>query len=171
MASSLSFLGAIHTAISLIPVLAGAYGFARDGRITPHSRLGDWYLYGMLGSVFSSFGLSSTGGFNSGHALGIIALLAIFAGRHVQSVQRLGNARPYLQTASMTFSFLVLMIPGLNETLSRVPVGNPIGHGPDSPEVKLAIAIAFGIFLLGLGYQMLRLRQQRGATNGLNVSA
>ncbi|GLK88996.1 hypothetical protein [Pseudomonas turukhanskensis] len=161
MASSLSFLGTIHTAISVVPVVAGAYGFVRAGRIEPHSRIGDWYLYGMLGSVFSAFGLSSTGGFNSGHALGIIALAAIFFGRHVMAVQRLGNARDYLQTASMTFSYLVLMIPGLNESLSRLPVGNPIGHGPDSPEVKLAIGIAFGIFVLGLAYQLLRLRGQR----------
>jgi hypothetical protein len=158
MANPLSTLGIVHTALSLVPVLAGLYAFARHGRIPPHGALGNSYWYGMLGSVLTSFGLSSTGGFNSGHAIGILAVAVILLARQAMRLQRLGNGRAYLETACMSFSFLLLMIPGLNESLSRLPPSAPIGNGPDSPEVKLAILAALLLFLVGLGYQCLRAR-------------
>lgn len=165
MATPLSTLGIVHTALSLIPLLAGLYAFLRLGRIPARGVLGNVYGYGMLGSVVSAFGLSSTGGFNSGHGIGLLALAVILLGRKAAQLQRLGNLRAYLQTACMSFSFLLLMIPGLNETLSRLPPSAPIGNGPESPEVKLAILVALCLFLIGLGYQCLRLRaRQPGLT-------
>ncbi|HSX72344.1 MAG TPA: hypothetical protein VLF16_15535 [Pseudomonas sp.] len=158
MATPLSTLGIVHTAISLAPVLIGLYAFLRLGRIPPRGALGEAYWYGMLGSVVSAFGLSSTGGFNSGHAIGLLALAVILLGRQSLQLQRLGQLRPYLETACMSFSFLLLMIPGLNESLSRLPPSAPIGNGPDSPEVKLALLVALLLFLVGLGYQCQRLR-------------
>lgn len=157
MANSMSALGIIHTMLSMVPVIIGAYAFFRYGRIDPDKQVGRWYQYGMLASVVTAFGLSSTGGLNSGHALGLIALAAILMGRSALRLRPLGKVREYLQVTSMTFSYLILMIPGLNETISRLPVGNPIGHGPDSPEVKAALLGALLIFLLGLSYQLLRL--------------
>lgn len=128
--------------------------------------MGRWYQYGLLASVISAFGLSSTGGFNSGHALGILALVAVLAGRIALRLHSLGRAGEYLHVISMTFSYLILMIPGINETLSRLPVSNPIGHGPDSPEVKAAVLGALLAFLVGLSYQLLRLRAQRARLQG-----
>jgi hypothetical protein len=158
MSNSMSAIGILHTALSVVPVIVGAYGFLRYGRIDPESPTGRWYQYGMLASVVSAFSLSSTGGFNSGHALGILALAAILIGRNASQLRRIGQISEYLKVSSMTFSYLILMIPGLNETLSRLPVGNPIGHGPDSPEVKAALLGALVVFLIGLTYQLLRLR-------------
>jgi hypothetical protein len=163
MASPLSTLGIVHTMLSLIPVCAGAYGLLRLGRIPPQGHLGNVYGYGLLGAVLTSFGLSSSGGFNSGHAIGILALAALLLGRQAMRLQRLGQGRAYLETASMSFSFLLLMIPGLNESLSRLPPSAPIGNGPDSPEVQLAMLVALLHFLAGLGYQCLRLRAARQA--------
>ncbi|MGG2398029.1 hypothetical protein ACJRW5_13930 [Pseudomonas sp. SH1-B] len=161
MATSLSALGIIHSTLSLLPVIAGAYAFRQYGRIIPDLASGRCYQYGLLASVLTSFGLSSTGGFTTGHALGLIALAAIAVGRSAPRLRRLGKAREYLQVSAMSFSYLVLMIPGLNETLSRLPVGNPIGNGPESPQVKAAVFIAGVIFVVGLSYQLLRLRGQR----------
>lgn len=159
----MSALGIFHTLVSLLPVVVGAYGFFRDGRIAPALRLGNWYLGGMLASVLTSFGLSSSGGINAGHVLGVIALAAIIVARYAERLHWLGNGRPYLEVAAMTFSYFILMIPGLNETLSRVPPGNPVGQGPGSPAVQMALLAALVIFVLGLAYQMVRLRQRRHA--------
>ncbi|WP_275545088.1 MULTISPECIES: hypothetical protein [unclassified Pseudomonas] len=161
MATSLSALGIIHTTLSLLPVIAGAYAFRQYGRIIPDVASGRCYQFGLFASVVTSFGLSSTGGFTTGHALGLIALAAIAVGRSAQHMWRLGKAREYLQVSAMSLSYLVLMIPGLNESLSRLPVGNPIGNGPESPQVKVAVLIAVLIFLIGLSYQLLRLRGQQ----------
>lgn len=161
MATSLSALGIVHTTLSLLPVIAGAYAFHRHGRIDPDRASGRCYQYGLLASVITAFGLISSGDFSAGHVLGLIALAAVAVGRSALQLQRLGNAREYLQVSAMSFSYLVLMVPGINETLSRLPVGNPIGNGPESPQVKVALLIAVLIFLGGLAYQLLHLRRQR----------
>lgn len=72
----------------------------------------------------------------------------------------LGRKAAYIQVGLMSFSFMLLMIPGTNETLSRLPVGNPIGNGPGSAPVQLALAGMFVLFLCGTGYQLLQLRRR-----------
>jgi hypothetical protein len=161
MAHPISTLGAIHTALSLIPVAAGIIAFVRQGRIDPASGVGKIYLGGMLLTVLTSFGLSSTGHFNAGHALGLIALFAIAVGVLAPRIHFLGRAATYLQTLAMSFSFMLLLVPGTNETLTRLPVGHPLASGIDSPIVKSALAGLFGLFLIGTAYQMFRLAAQR----------
>ena len=46
MPHPLSTLGVIHTVISLVPVVAGLYGFARFRRIDAATRSGQVYLAG-----------------------------------------------------------------------------------------------------------------------------
>jgi hypothetical protein len=160
MSHPLSIVGAIHTVLSLIPIVAGLLAFKRHGRIDPASGLGKVYWAGMIASVATAFGLSSTGGFNPGHALGLLTLLVMACATAAPRIAFLGRAAAYLQVGLMSFSFMLLLVPGTNETLSRLPVGHPIGQGPDSPPVKLALACVFALFVLGTGYQMVRLRRR-----------
>jgi hypothetical protein len=160
MPHPLSSLGAVHTILSLVPVIAGLLAFRRHGNIDPTSGLGKIYQAGMIASVGTAFGLSSTGGFNPGHALGLLTLLVMAVATIAPRIALLGRAAAYVQVGLMSFSFMLLLVPGTNETLSRLPAGHPIGHGPDSPPVKLALACVFALFLLGTGYQMLRLRRR-----------
>jgi hypothetical protein len=160
MPHPLSSLGAVHTILSLVPVIAGLLAFRRHGNIDPASGLGKIYQAGMIASVGTAFGLSSTGGFNPGHALGLLTLLVMAVATIAPRIALLGRAAAYVQVGLMSFSFMLLLVPGTNETLSRLPAGHPIGHGPDSPPVKLALACVFALFLLGTGYQMLRLRRR-----------
>ena len=59
----------------------------------------------------------------------------------------LGGLGEYVETAAMSFSFFLMMIPTLNESLSRLPPSNPIGQGPDSPPVQTAVTIALLVFV------------------------
>ena len=161
MAHPISVLGAIHTALSLIPVLAGVAAFIRYGRIDPGNGLGKIYVGGMFASVVTSFGLSSTGHFNPGHALGILALIAVLAGMFAPRIGFLGRAGVYLQTLALSFSFFLLLVPGTNETLSRLPVDHPLASGIDSPVVQSALTGLFALFLIGTAYQMFMLARQR----------
>jgi len=161
MAHPLSTLGLVHTALSLIPVVAGLVSFKQYGRIDPNSVSGKIYWAGMVVSVLTSFGLSSTGHFNPGHALGIVAIVTMLIGTFAPGFRFFGRAGIYVQTVAMSFSFMLLMIPGTNETLSRLPVDHPIGNGPDSPAVQMALAGMFGLFLVGTAYQLFRLRGKR----------
>ncbi|TQF12916.1 hypothetical protein FJV41_26515 [Myxococcus llanfairpwllgwyngyllgogerychwyrndrobwllllantysiliogogogochensis] len=158
MANPMSTLGIIHTVLSLPPIVFGVWGFLRDGRIDPGTRVGRLYLLGMLASILTSFGLSSTGGFNPGHGLGLLALVLMAVGVVASRVGGFGRATPYVQTLSLSASFMVLLVPGINETLTRLPAGQPIASSPESPPVQTALLVLVAFFFLGATYQVLKLR-------------
>lgn len=157
MTNPLSTLGVIHTLLSLPPLLAGFYALARHRRIDPARRSGRLYLAGLLLSVVTAFGLSSTPGVNPGHVLGVLALLAAFGGgwgmpwlarRRVMTSLAL-----HLQAFALSFSFFLLLVPGINETLTRVPTTHPLASGPDHPVVQGALLGWLIIFMLGATLQ------------------
>ena len=149
MPAPLSLLGELHTAISLVPIVAGLYSFARHGGIQPERRSGQIYLGGLALSVVTAFGLSSTGGFNPGHALGIMALLVGSAAILVERLSFLGRLRAYLKAFGLSLTYFLLWVPGINETLSRLPPSHPIGNGPDSPPVQVALLVWLILFASG----------------------
>ena len=164
MPHPISVLGAGHTIISLIPLIAGVYSFARYRKIDNKVPAGKMYLIGLALAVLTSFGLSSSGGFNVGHALGILALLAASGALYVPRVSFLGRSRPYLSQFGLTFSFFLLMVPGINETLTRLPVAHPLAEGPDSPVVRSALAAWTVLFVVGFALQIWWTRTQRRGT-------
>ncbi|MCD0502117.1 hypothetical protein [Bordetella petrii] len=161
MPHPLSALGAVHTLISAVPFIAGAYSFWRYHGIDRATTSGKLYLGGLVLSVLTSFGLSSTGGFNVGHALGILALLAIGGALAAPRLPVLGRAQAYLSQFGFTFSFFLLLVPGINETLTRLPVAHPLAAGPESPIVRGTLAAWLLIFALGSALQMWAIRSQR----------
>lgn len=161
MASPLSFIGVVHTSISLVAVVAGIYSFARYHLIDPATRSGRVYMVGLVLSVLTAFGLSSTGGFNPGHAVGILALLAALGSLLVPRLPFLGRLRPYLATFGRTFSFFLLLVPGLAETLTRVPATHPLADRPESPLVRLTLLWWVIIFIVGFALQVWAIRWRR----------
>ncbi|EYC50898.1 membrane protein [Hylemonella gracilis str. Niagara R] len=154
MPHPLSILGIAHTLISLAPVVAGLYGFIHWGRIEPGTRSGRVYLVGLALSVFTAFGLSSTGGVNPGHVLGVLALLAAFGGAWLAPRLRFfGRLIPYLQAFGLSFSFFLLLVPGINETLTRLPTARPLAAGPEDPVVQTALLAWLLIFIVGFVLQ------------------
>jgi hypothetical protein len=157
MPHPISTLGAIHTVISLVPVAAGAHNLIRDRRIDPATGFGKLYLVSLTLSVLTAFGLSSTGGVNAGHILGVVALLAAFSGVLALRLGFLGRLGPYLSAFGLSFSFLLLLVPGTNETLSRLPPSHPLANGPQSPLVQGALLVWLLLFIAGFVAQCRRI--------------
>jgi hypothetical protein len=111
MTHPMSLVGIIHTVISLIPVLAGIYSFARYSTIDKKTRSGKVYLVGTVLAVITSFGVSSTGGLNAGHAFGIVVLLVAFGGVLVPRFTFFGKLRSYLSVFGLSFSFFLSLVP------------------------------------------------------------
>lgn len=161
MPHPLSTLGIAHTLLSLPPVVAGLYSLARHRRIDPATRSGQVYLAGLTLSVLTSFGLSSVQGVNPGHVLGVLALLAAFsATRLLPKLAFLKGLRPYLQTFGLSFSFFLLLVPGINETLTRLPAAAPLASGPDDPVVRTALLAWLLLFIVGFVLQTLAQRKR-----------
>ena len=163
MTSPLSLLGAVHTAISLVPVSVGLYSFVRHGSIETSTASGRIYLAGLALSVVTSSGLSSTGGSNPGHALGILALLAVAVSLSVPRMGFLGALRPYLAPLGLSVSYFLLLVPGIAETLTRLPVMQPLAHGPESPAVRATLLGWAMLFLLGATLQARMIWTRRAA--------
>jgi hypothetical protein len=163
MPHHLSPLGIGHTLISLIPLAAGIYSFVRHRGIDGATRSGRIYLAGLALSVFTSFGLSSTGGLNAGHALGILALLAAGAGVLASRIPFPRRLHPHLSALAYSFSFFLLLVPGINETLTRLPAAHPLAEGPQSLVVRGALTAWLAFFVLGSVLQALWIRSRRKA--------
>ncbi|OBZ95953.1 membrane protein [Pararhizobium polonicum] len=163
MANPLSTLGIVHTVISIAPIVAGLYSFSKYAAIVPTSSSGRIYIITLILSAVTSFGLSSTGGFNAGHAIGILAILAVVFSLIMARLGWFGRLNRYLQALSLSFTFFLLMIPGINETLSRLPPSSPIGNGPDSAPVQTVTAIWAVIFLAGICLQAWLMHRRAGS--------
>jgi hypothetical protein len=158
MFASISTFGLLHTTVSVLPIFLGLFAFARDGKIDPGNRVGKLYLLTMfLGSV-TSWGFLPSKGFTPGQALTLATLALLFLG--TLTLRGRWREAGYVQTISLSASYLLLMVFTTTETLTRLPVGNPFASGANDPAlipVRLALLVAF---LLGLGYQLLKLRAE-----------
>lgn len=157
----LTTLGAVHTAISLVALLAGALAFLRYGAITLQTRTGQWYLWATVLTCLTGFGIFQHGGFGKPHILGVVTLLVlglvVVAGRRT-----VGRAAAYVETIGFSLSYFFHWIPGLTETFTRVPLGAPLFSGPDDPALQKAVGVAFLVFLVGAAWQVRVLRARRG---------
>jgi hypothetical protein len=52
------------------------------------------------------------------------------------------------------------MIPGITETSTRLPLGAPLVANAEAPELQVASAALFVMFLVGASLQVLRLRRR-----------
>lgn len=163
MPNPISALGLGHTLISLVPIAAGIYSFVSYRKIDSATPAGRVYLAGLVASVLTSFGLSSTGGFNAGHALGILALLVVCGALLVPRMAFLRRIQAYLSAFALSFSFFLLLVPGIGETLRRLPAAHPLADSPQSPVVQGALLAWLGIFVLGAAVQVRWIRSRRKA--------
>lgn len=165
MPHPLSHIGLVHTVLSLLPFAAGLYSFVRFGGIVPGTRSGLVYLFGLALSVATSFALSSTGGVNAGHVLGVLAMAAALSGAFAPRLRWLGRAGRYLGAFGLSFSFFLLLVPAINETLTRLPTAAPLASGPQDPLVVRTLLGWFVVFLVGSVLQARAIRR-RGAAQG-----
>ncbi|MDB5306579.1 MAG: hypothetical protein JWO38_781 [Gemmataceae bacterium] len=152
----MSALGLFRTAVSLLPIGFGLVAFVRDGKIDPKTRVGKLYLATMLIGSVTAFGFIPDKGFTPGQVLTLTTLALLFAGIVAGRVEWRGGA--YVQTVSLSTSFLLLMVFLTTETLTRLPVGHPVAAGPTDPALAPVRLVLLAAFVLGLGYQVFKLR-------------
>lgn len=150
----LSALGAVHTAIALVAVVSGFAMSLRFGRIGVDLPLGRTYVGCTALTSVTSLGIFMHGGFNVAHSLALLTLVvlgvAIAAGRHRGS----SRAATYVETLGYSTTLFFHMIPALNETFTRIPVGAPLFTGPDDPALQRLFGFVFVAYLLGIALQV-----------------
>jgi hypothetical protein len=146
----------LHTTVSVLPVGFGLAAYARHGAIDPKTRLGKWYAGTMLAGTLSGFGFILTIGFTPGQVLGLVTLALLAVG----TLTPRGTWRQagYTQTLALSASYLLLWVFLTTETLKRFPTGRPFASGPADPSLLPVRLALLALFLVGVTYQLLRVR-------------
>jgi len=65
-----------------------------------------------------------------------------------------GSAAGTVETVSYSLTVLLLMIPTVTETLTRVPPSRPWVSSPDAPVFRVIYSLLFVLFLVGVTLQV-----------------
>lgn len=163
-------LGTVHTAISLVALVAGAMALVRDKEIAPQTTLGKVYLWTTVLTCLTGFGIFQRGGFGAPHALGVLTLLVLGLATLADRTTWFGRAGRYIVTVSYSVSFFFHLIPGATETFTRVPVGAPLFSGPEDPALQKVVGVLFLLLVVGAALQVRRLYAGQ-ASSGLARTA
>jgi uncharacterized membrane protein len=154
----LTTLGAIHTAISLVALVAGIIAFVRDKEISPQTSLGKLYLWTTVLTCLTGFGIFQHGGFGKPHALGVITLLVLALAHFALKSPLFGRAAKYVVTICYSATFFFHLVPATTETFTRLPAGAPLFSSPDDPSLQKVIGVLFVLLVAGVLLQVRRLR-------------
>lgn len=163
MVFGLTSLGVVHTVISLIALVTGAWALGRYGFISPRERLGRVYLVTTLLAAATALGIFRHGGFGPPHALALLTLAALAAGAVASFTPVLGRWSRHAEAVCYTTTLLFHLIPGFTESLTRLPPGHPVLPSAEAPQFQPIYGALFVLYLIGLTLQVRRLRRAGGA--------
>jgi len=158
----LSNLGIFHTAIGIIAIIAAVVGFVKYGKIDLGKLTGKIYFYCTLVTSFTALGLSSVKGVNPGHILVLLIVILISAAYFLYAKRPGSNRARYIENFFLSFSFFLSMIPAVNETFNRIPIGHPLAHGPKDPLIGKTLLLLFILLIAG---SVLQFRRQKKINN------
>jgi hypothetical protein len=158
----LSVLGIVHTAISILALIAGFYASFRFGKINPLKGVGKWYTILTVLTCLTAFPIMKTGHFTGAHGLGVMVLIMLLLAIYARSLRILGNKAKYVETVLMSGTLFFSMIPAIVETLTRLPVSSPVATDPGSPAIISCLTVLIIAFAMGVVYQVRNLKADRG---------
>lgn len=157
----ISPIGWVHTLGSLPALAMAAYMLVRHGRIVPRSIPGAIYFASMVLGGATAFLVAKQ---PVSYAIGGLTLLSIAVGYGIHRLRFLGELRRYIETISLSFSVLLLLVPTVTETLTRVPDGAPLASSVSSPIVLGSHGALLLAFVVGLIVQIVVLRREGRTT-------
>lgn len=154
----LSNLGIFHTVIGVIAIIAALIAFVRYGKIDISKLSGKIYFYGTLVASLTALGLSTIKGVNPGHILALLIVILISVAYFLNVKKQGRNRSRYIENFFLSFSLFLSLIPTVNETLTRIPVGHPLANGPKDPLIAKTLLVILVLFTVG---SVLQFRMQK----------
>lgn len=159
----LSNLGIFHTAIGVIALVAGIVSLVKNGKIDLSQLSGKIYFYGTVITSVTALGLSKNGGFNVGHIFSLFILILVVIA-FVLAKRNRGNRARYFENFFLSFSFFLSLVPTVNETFTRVPLGHPLAESPADPLIGKTLLVLFILFIIGSVFQFTKQRKNNRMT-------
>jgi len=158
---NLTPLGIVHTAISLVALLAGLVELVRTGEIDPRTSLGKVYLVTTLLTCLTALGIFRHGGFGPPHALAVLTIACLAVGGMAAYTRNFGRASTPARLVAMSSTFLFSLIPAITETATRLPAGAPLVASADAPILGRIFGVLFLLSVIGVAFQLRRARAAR----------
>ncbi|AZA58210.1 hypothetical protein EG349_06460 [Chryseobacterium shandongense] len=165
---SLSGLGIFHTIIGISAIVAAVIGFVKYGKINLAARSGKVYFYTTLVTSVTALGISKHGGFNAGHAFSIFIIFLIAVAYFLHSNKKESGKARYFENFLLSFSFFLSLVPTVNETFTRVPIGHPLAKDIKDPVIAQTLLVLFILFMVGSVFQFFKQKKVYKKTILLN---
>ena len=144
-----------------VAVVAAIVAFVRHKEINMRQRAGQAYVAATVITCLTGFGIFRHGGFGPPHALGIMTLIALgvayLAGRGA-----MGRLSRRIEIIVYTLTVVFHSVPGVTESLTRLPPEAPIAASQDAPIFPVIYGTSFVIYLVGVMLQIRWLKEHKG---------
>jgi len=155
----LSNLGIFHTAVGIIAIVAGLISIVRFGKINLTHLTGKIYFYGQVITALTALGISKHGGFNAGHVLSILIFILVVVAFFLSSAKKGSGRAHYFENFCLSFSFFLSLLPTVNETFTRIPVGHPLAKDITDPLIGKTLLVLLILFVAGSIAQFIKQRK------------
>ncbi|MDR6464636.1 hypothetical protein [Chryseobacterium sediminis] len=162
----LSILGIFHTIIGISALAGAMIGFIKYGKISLAHLSGKVYFYATLITSLSALGISKAGGFNAGHVFSLFIIVLISVAYFLFSSKKESRRARYFENFLLSFSFFLSLIPTINETFTRVPVGHPLAKDIKDPIIGQTLLVIFLLFVIGSIFQFMKQRKENVGISG-----
>ncbi|NMH28156.1 hypothetical protein [Flavobacterium silvaticum] len=152
----LSVLGIFHTVIGVVAIGAALVSLVRFGKIDLGSVSGKIYFWFTTVTSLTALGLSRNGGFNIGHVFSLFIVVLITIAYYLNRKKGYAKKARYFENFLLSFSLFLSMIPTVNETLTRIPVGKPLAKAPTDPIIAQTLLVFLLLFVSGSVYQFIK---------------
>lgn len=149
----LSSLGIFHTIIGVAAIVAAIVSFIKHGKINLAVSSGKIYFYGTVVTSLTALGLSKLGGFNPGHVFALFIVVLVLGAYFLHTKKAENQRARFFENFFLSFSFFLSWVPTVNETFTRVPVGNPLAKDISDPLIGQTLLFLLILFIAGSIYQ------------------
>lgn len=153
---SLSSLGIFHTVIGISAIIGAIIGFVKYGKINLSVLSGKVYFYATLVTSVTALGISKHGGFNAGHIFSLFIIVLIVVAYYLFTKKKESKKVRYFENFLLSFSFFLSLIPTVNETFTRVPIGHPLAKDIKDPIIGQTLLVLLILFIAGSVFQFIR---------------
>lgn len=154
----LSNLGIFHTVVGVAAIIAAVISYVRYSKINLSKSSGKIYFYGTIVTSLTALGISKHGGFNPGHVFSIFIVILVLAAFYLHTIKKDSNKARYFENFGLSFSFFLSLVPTVNETFTRVPIGHPLAKDIKDPIIGTTLLILLVLFIAGSIYQFVKQR-------------
>jgi uncharacterized membrane protein len=157
---NLSSLGIFHTIIGITALAGAIIGFIKYGKINLTQPSGKVYFYATAVTSLTALGISKNGGFNAGHVFSLFILVLIAAAYFLSVSKKESKKARYFENFLLSFSFFLSLVPTVNETFTRVPIGHPLAKDIKDPVIGQTLLIIFLLFIAGSAFQFIKQKKE-----------